>query len=324
MTMREVEKSALQGDLSQPREWREVGEVQQLYLYPVKSLSCVPVHSFTTGPWAAKSGDMVDRQLIVLNKKGKPAQAEQWPHMTLIEPRLEDGRLTLTYPGMEDITVQLPDALTMKAVKVGGDPCQGLDLGPSVGEWLSEVILGDEEGGMMMLFHPKGESTRPDKGLDAVICPTRKPEDKPYYAHAFPYMMMTQPSIRELNTMLEEEGVDLEVAEKRFRPNILIDGSFPAFSEEKWAWLRVGETVVFRHSQLCPRCEFINIDPDMGDRDQGGEPLKTLKKYRCSQDPEERKVYGACPFIGVNLGVEVAGTVRVGDKVYAGKSGLVG
>ena len=133
-TMRGVEKSALKGDLSQPREWREVGEVQQLYLYPVKSLSCVPVNSFTTGPWAAESGEMVDRQLIVLDRKGKPAQAEQWPHMTLIMPRLENGWLTLTYPGMEDITVQLPDTLTMKAwggraVKVGGDPCRGLDLG---------------------------------------------------------------------------------------------------------------------------------------------------------------------------------------------------
>ena len=113
--MRGVEKSALEGDLSQPREWREVGEVQQLYLYPVKSLSSVPVNSFTTGPWAAESGDMVDRQLIVLDKKGKPAQAKQWPHMTLIEPRLDDGRLTLIYPGMEDITIRLPGTLTVKA-----------------------------------------------------------------------------------------------------------------------------------------------------------------------------------------------------------------
>ena len=113
--MRGVEKSALQGDLSQPREWREVGEVQQLYLYPVKSLSCVPVNSFTTGPWAAESGDMVDRQLIVLDKKGKPARAKQWPHMTLIEPRLDDGWLTLIYPGMEDITIRLPGTLTVKA-----------------------------------------------------------------------------------------------------------------------------------------------------------------------------------------------------------------
>ena len=31
---------------------------------------------------------------------------------------------------------------------------------PKVGEWVSDVILGDQEGGMRLLYHPEGESTR--------------------------------------------------------------------------------------------------------------------------------------------------------------------
>ena len=31
---------------------------------------------------------------------------------------------------------------------------------PQVGEWVSDVILGDQEGGMRLLYHPEGESTR--------------------------------------------------------------------------------------------------------------------------------------------------------------------
>ena len=31
---------------------------------------------------------------------------------------------------------------------------------PQVGEWVSDVILGDREGGMRLLYHPEGESTR--------------------------------------------------------------------------------------------------------------------------------------------------------------------
>ena len=322
--MRGVEKSALQGDLSQPREWREVGEVQQLYLYPVKSLSCVPVNSFTTGPWAAESGDMVDRQLIVLDKKGKMATARKWPNMTLVEPSLERGALTLKYPGSEDITVQLP----AEGSKIGegegvkldvfGEPCEGVDLGPGVGAWLSEAVLGDPEGGMRLVFHPRGDTSRPDKGLEPTICPTRRPQDKPYYADSGAYMMMTQPSVTELNRLLEEECVDLQVEERRFRPNIFINGEFPAFAEDRWAWVKIG-AAVFRHAQVCDRCEFTMVDPEMGDKHPGGEPLKTLRKYRSALDPEERKAYGSSPFFGVMLGVEAKGQINVGDKVFIGK-----
>ena len=40
---------------------------------------------------------------------------------------------------------------------------------------------------------------RPDKKPEKVIAPTRREKDKPFYAHMFPYMMMTKPSISELN-----------------------------------------------------------------------------------------------------------------------------
>ena len=48
---------------------------------------------------------------------------------------------------------------------------------------------------------------------------------------------------------MDLEDVDLEVDEKRFRPNFLIDGTFPAFDEETWVWVKMGD-VVFRYSQV--------------------------------------------------------------------------
>merc|ERR1712066_1158645 len=102
----------------------------------------------------------------------------------------------------------------------------------------------------------------------------------------------------ELNRLLEIEDVDLEVDEKRFRPNFLVNGSFPAFDEETWVWVKMGD-VVFRYSQVCPRCEFICVDPEMGDKHPNNEPLKTLMKYRFALDPEEKKFYGSNPFFGI-------------------------
>jgi len=317
-----VERAALQGDLAKPLQWEEVGQVHQLYIYPVKSLGSVPVTTFTTGPWAPESEHLVDRQLIVLDGKGKMVTARKYPHMTLVEPRVISDSLTLRYPGMSEVSVKLPLEKKGKevALDVFGECCRGLDLGDEVGEWLSEVILNDSEAGMRLVFHPKGDSTRPDKPSNPTIFPTRKPSDKSYYADVFPYMMMTQPSIDTLNALLAQEDVDLTVEERRFRPNIVVTGDFPGFSEDKWAWVKVGE-VVFRHSQVCDRCEFTTVDPEMGDKHPRGEPLKTLRKYRCALDPAEKKTFGSSPFLGVGLGVEEPGEVSVGDKVFIGRKG---
>jgi len=317
-----VEKSAILPDPVVPSQWQEVGHVQQLYVYPVKSFAPVPVSSFSTGAHGAKSKDLVDRQFIVVDRKGKLATGRRWPHMTLVEPQVCKGELVLTYPGMEPIRVTLPiKEVGSKSVEVDvfGDICSGLDLGDQVGEWVSDVILGDREGGMRLLYHPEGESTRPDKQPDPDISPMMKAKDKPYFADTLPFLMLSRPSLSELNSLLEKEGVDLEVEERRFRPNIFIDGPFNAFAEDKWPWVKIGD-VVFRHSQLCDRCDFTQVDPAVGDKHRGGEPLKTLRKYRCTKDPEEKKVFGSSPFFGVNMSVEEAGDIHVGDKVLVAKS----
>ena len=54
-----------------------------------------------------------------------------------------------------------------------------------------------------------------------------------------------------MTRLLDLEDVDLAVDEKRFRPNFLIDGTFPPFDEETWVWVKMGE-VVFRYSQVRP------------------------------------------------------------------------
>ena len=76
---------------------------------------------------------------------------------------------------------------------------------------------------------------------------------------------------------------------------------------------------IFAYCKVCPRCEFICVDPEMGDKHPNNEPLKTLMKYRYALNPEEKKLYGSNPFLGVNLSVEVPGKVNVGDRVFVSK-----
>ena len=84
-------------------------------------------------------------------------------------------------------------------------------------------------------------------------------DDKPYFADTFAYMMLSTASISGLNKMLNAEEVDLQVEETRFRPNILIEGDFPEFSEDKWPSIKIGD-VIFRNIRVCDRQDKIIKD----------------------------------------------------------------
>eukprot|EP00090_Calanus_glacialis_P002104 TRINITY_DN11585_c0_g1_i2.p1 TRINITY_DN11585_c0_g1~~TRINITY_DN11585_c0_g1_i2.p1 ORF type:complete len:335 (+),score=142.05 TRINITY_DN11585_c0_g1_i2:38-1006(+) len=318
-----ISLAALRGDLAMPSTWQEVGEVAKLYIYPIKSLANVEVEEFIVKPNGAQYNMMIDRQFMVVDKKGKMITARRYPHMSMVVPMVTQAQLVLTYPGMDDMRVEIPrNEAAGAACEVWGEECMGVDMGDSVGEWLSDIILQDPQGGLRLVFHNKEESSRPDKEGSEYLTPLEKAGDKPLYADGYPYLLLASSSIKELNRVLEEDGADLSVEETRFRPNIYIEGDFPAFAEDKWTYVKIGDCV-FRNVKLCTRCVYTTVDPDTGEKNHRGEPLKTLRSFRTSLDKEERKAYGTSPFFGVNLGVEVMGEIRVGDKVMISSTAKV-
>ena len=119
------------------------------------------------------------------------------------------------------------------------------------------MVLEDEVGGMRLVQHPQGPSTRPLRDSPASLAPLEKPEDCPLYADGYPYLLLSKASMDDLNSRLEEEGKE-EVGEDRFRPNIFIDGDFPGFAEDSWSHIKIGDAV-FRNVKLCTRCVFITV-----------------------------------------------------------------
>ena len=68
----------------------------------------VSVSNYSTDMTGARSGVLVDRQFMVVDKKGKMQSARKYPNMVLIQPDLSThGKLTLSYPGKENITVDI-------------------------------------------------------------------------------------------------------------------------------------------------------------------------------------------------------------------------
>jgi len=313
--------AALRGDLSLPGEegWREVGRVESLHLYPVKSMAGHTVETFTVGQAGAEAGGVRDRQLMVVDGKGKMVTARRYPNMVLIKPSITTTHLTLSYPGVEDLSLALPD-LSGDTVRVSvwGEECLGVECPAKVSAWLSAVILGRESGELRLVCHQtEVVSSRPDKPDNPYLYPLQEGgKDRPLYADGYPYLLVSQPSLAGLNTVLEEAGVELRVEQTRFRPNITVSGSFQPFSEDRWVHVKIGDSTVLRNVKLCTRCNYTTIDPATGEKHSEGEPLKTLKTFRSTLDETERKEYGSSPFFGVNLGVESGGEISVGDKVF--------
>jgi len=89
----------------------------------------------------------------------------------------------------------------------------------------------------------------------------------------------------------------------RFRPNIVIEGAEP-FAEDDWKEIRIGD-VVFELDSGCPRCTITTVNQKTADR--GIEPLKTLAKFRKTED---NKV-----MFGQNAIHRNSGAIKVGDEV---------
>ena len=78
---------------------------------------------------------LTDRQLMVVDKKGKMITARRYPVMVLIQPQMTSpGLLTLSHPDKADsVTVDLEKLSGARVeCEVWGEGCSGLDCGDEV------------------------------------------------------------------------------------------------------------------------------------------------------------------------------------------------
>ena len=92
-----------------------------------------------------------------------------------------------------------------------------------------------------------------------------------------PLLLVSLASLDALNRRLEQP-----VPMGRFRPNLVVDG-VDAHAEDAWKQVTIGD-VVFDVAKPCARCVLVTINADTGQRDEGGEPLRTLTRYRRTDD----------------------------------------
>ncbi|XP_037775397.1 mitochondrial amidoxime reducing component 2-like isoform X1 [Penaeus monodon] len=283
------------------RSWQLVGKVSKVYLYPIKSCAGIGLASAQATQLGLSSGTVRDRSLIIMNEKGVMVTGRMIPATVKIKARVDDGILTLEFPGAPSFSIllsQVEEKNIRKTTRVWDDTVPGLDCGDEAASWLMEV-LGRK---CRLLYHGSIPSPRnTDLGEEY---PLLRDDDNSLYADLTGYMLMTRESIGDLETR-----VKTHLPPQNFRPNILVEGTKGPYDEDLWEYIRIGNTL-FRNVKPCSRCIFTTIDYETGKKDANMEPLRTLRSYRCVEGDNS-------PHFGINLGVDITGTINEGDAVYA-------
>jgi hypothetical protein len=109
------------------------------------------------------------------------------------------------------------------------------------------------------------------------------------FADAFPYLLISEATLEDLNRRIPGGG---SLLMNRFRPNLVISGCDPAAEDVLTEINVVSCKVQFRSVKPCTRCSITNTNQSTAA--VGLEPLKTLAGYR--RDPRFN-----APVLGQNL-----------------------
>jgi uncharacterized protein len=267
-------------------------QLTDVWRYPVKSCRGERLISAAVEPWGLAG----DRRWMVVDADGAQVTAREYPQMVLVTPRLGDGLITLSSPGLPDLTVPVPAGEELVPVSVWASDLVAAPAGDEAAAWLGKVI--GEPVRLVYLDDPTRRAIKPGYSRDT---------DRVSFADGYPLLLTSEESLDALNGWIAEGARAAEgpVPMRRFRPSVVMSGA-PAWAEDGWRRLRIGP-VTFRVAKGCDRCVFTTIDPDTAAK--GHEPLFALARHR----RWDNKVW-----FGVNLipdDPDPAALIRPGDPV---------
>lgn len=260
--------------------------ISEINIYPVKSLKGISL----TESVVEGRGLQFDRRWMLVDANNQFMTQRDFPKMALIRIEVEDDYLIVRFGDQQTVIPFEPNAGETAEVAIWDSIVLASVYDRKTNGWFSDVL------GLNCRLVLMPETTK--RAIDPAYA-VKKDEDVVSFADGYPFLLIGEGSLADLNSRLEEP-----VPMNRFRPNLVAAGADP-FAEDEWKRIRVGETV-FHIVKPCDRCVLTTVDQSTGKKN-GKEPLKTLSTYR----NRNGKV-----LFGQNLIAENPGrTVRVGDKI---------
>ena len=257
--------------------------VTALNVYPVKSCAATPLEVAELDARGIRG----DREFMLVDAQRRFLTQREQPRLALIVPRRTDSTLTLSAPGMPPLSLEPVDEPRYTA-QIWRDSVVAADQGDRVADWLS-TYLGQA---VRLVRLPVDTVRRDDPDVAS------RPDAQVSLADAFPVLLISEESLADLNTRLEQP-----LPMNRFRPNVVVSGAGVPYAEDTWAEVQIGE-LAFSVVKACARCVTTTTNQLTAER--GHEPLATLATYR-------RVARGV--LFGQNLIHAAPGRIAVGDPL---------
>ena len=260
--------------------------LSEIYIYPIKSLGGIKLSEAVV----EERGLQHDRRWLLIDADNQFLTQRSHHDMALIDVQVIENGLKVWHRQKPELGVLevpfKPQTDDVLGVTVWDDTMEAIVVNQASNDWFSKAL----EAEVRLVFMPNN-SVRP---ADAHYAPF---ENQVSFADGFPYLVIGQASLDELNSRLENP-----VSINRFRPNFVVEGSLP-FEEDGWADFKMGN-LDFLGVKPCARCVMTTIDPQTAAK--GKEPLLTLASYR----KRNNKIY-----FGQNVLAKTYGSLKVGDEV---------
>ncbi|XP_071498842.1 mitochondrial amidoxime reducing component 2-like [Diadema antillarum] len=293
------------------RQYAPVGVVSRIFVHPIKSCRGLEVTEADCVSLGISSDGVLDRSFIIVDEEGRFITQRVYPSIALIIPTLSEDRrsLLINAPGMPTLQVPLAEqGGAVGDVRVFRLGLKGEDCGQEARQWLNQY-LGEPRFRLMRHLDRLGGKVLCD---DSKWGHKAKSHERAVYQNLSQVHILSEKSLEQLNSQLEKP-----VQLRNFRPNIVVQCA-TANEEDKWKYVRIGDSALMRITHKCGRCIQTTVDQDKGKFIQNGDPLATLKKVRMAPpDNPDRETHGSAPIFGVLLAVESTGVIRLGDVIYA-------
>ncbi|MBM4171930.1 MAG: MOSC domain-containing protein [Ignavibacteria bacterium] len=257
-------------------------KLTEIKIYPVKSLGGISL----TESEVTSRGFKYDRRWLLVDENGKFITQRTYPLMSHINVEIKEKKLVFSNKHTnESLSISLkPEYNEQKEVIIWNDKVVAEYVDKNADEWFSEMLKVK----CSLVYMPENTN----RFVDSKYAHNNEIVS---FADAYPFMIIGQESLNDLNNKLEEK-----IPMDRFRPNLVFCGGEP-FDEDKWKSFKIRE-IRFYPVKPCSRCVVTTIDQNTGIKNV--EPLRTLATYRTINN----KV-----MFGQNLLHKGAGIIKVGD-----------
>lgn len=232
--------------------------ITALNVYPVKSCRGIAL----TQARLTETGFQHDREWLVTTPDGKFITQRERPLLAQIETALNGDQLVLRNPKGAELALPLNTTGHEVEVTCWRDRCAAFDAGDEAAAWLTEHLGKPSRLVRFDQRRKRPSATEWTQGVEALN----------QFSDGFPWLLISQASLDELNTRLKQP-----LPMNRFRPNIVVDGLAPFGEDEVHEF--VAGNVRLRAVKPCTRCAITTTDQLTGER-ISEEPLKTLKEFR--------------------------------------------